>query len=77
MKTGFEAVLTILGAITLAAIVAFFCAFLTEYAWNHSLAGGGVAITAPIDFWQAFWLNILGSTVVKSSMSFKSGRGQK
>lgn len=77
MKTGFEAVLNILGAITLVTIVAFLGAFITEYAWNHSLAGGGVPITAPIDFWQAFWLNILGGMVARSPMSFKTGRSQK
>jgi hypothetical protein len=67
MKTGFEVVVTILGAIMLVVIVAFFCGFITEYAWNHSLAGGGVPITAPIDFWQAFWLNVLGGMTVRST----------
>jgi hypothetical protein len=58
-----EKLITTVLAIVLAFILAFPLAWVTQYAWNHSVAE--IFHLQEIDFWQAFCLNILGGALFK------------
>ncbi len=44
-------------------------AIITQWAWSNSV--GEIFHLADLTFWQAFWLNVLGGMLFKSSASAK------
>lgn len=45
-------------------------AFITQWAWAGSVAQ--IFHLQPLEFWQAFWLNVLGGMVCKGSSGSSS-----
>jgi hypothetical protein len=55
---------------TLVLMFAFIFAIITQWAWANSIAQ--IFHLQELDFWQAFWLNVLGGMVCKGSNSAAS-----
>lgn len=61
------------GALLIFVVVMFFAflfAVITQWAWAGSVAQ--IFHLPELDFWQAFWLNVLGGMVCKGSSTSKS-----
>jgi hypothetical protein len=57
----------VMGALLVGVILCFLFAFVTQIAWDHSF--GQIFNLPHMTYWQAFWLNFLGSIVVKNNTS--------
>lgn len=65
------AIIVFLFTVTLIVFLSLLGAIITQYAWNLSLAQIFTMRVPEIDFWQAFWLNLLGGMLFKSSGNSK------
>lgn len=62
-----EIAFSFIGVFILGILISLLFAWVTQIAWQYSV--GEIFHLPNLTFWQAFWLNMFGNTVVRSSSS--------